>query len=97
MGHKMASFDLERRAAERDTVMVAHSPTLNPKGFRRRHLRVYMDGTGAEYVRVGKRGLMRRYLREMAYKEISEDLGLRIYYEYPPEGSTFPEVVRPRR
>jgi hypothetical protein len=88
MGHKMASFDLERRAAERDTVMVAHSPTLNPKGFRRRHLRVYMDGTG---------GLMRRYLREMAYKEISEDLGLRIYYEYPPEGSTFPEVVRPRR
>jgi hypothetical protein len=97
MGHKMASFDLERRAAERDYVMVDLTPTISPKNGRRRHLRVYMDGTGAEYVRVGKRGLVRRYLHEMAYKEVSEDLGLRIYYEHPPEGTTFPEVIRPRR
>lgn len=66
-------------AGDKKSVMVALYASPESK---RRHLRLYRDQPGL-YVRLGRRGLMKRYLKEMAGARIVDvSLDLAVFYEY---------------
>lgn len=62
-------------------VMVDFVRTHNPKGCCRRHLRLRRD-EGGLYVRLGRRGQVKRYLSDMAEaKIVDERLNVIVFYE----------------